>query len=51
MTKEQIDALEEWIVSIIREQDRASDLQDAVRRYRLRDEVEVAFGLKEQTDD
>lgn len=43
MTREQIDALEEWIVTIIRDCDRASDLQDAIRRCQIKDEVVKAF--------
>ena len=51
MTKEQLDALEDWIVAVIQREDRASDLREALHCHRMRDAVEAAFGLKDTTDD
>jgi predicted MarR family transcription regulator len=50
MTEEQLNALENWIVAIIREEDRASGIEDVVYRVRMREAAEVAFGLREKND-
>jgi hypothetical protein len=47
MTEEQLHALEDWIVAIIRKEDRASDLHEALHCHRVREAVEVAFGLRD----
>ena len=56
MTEEQLNALEDWIVAIIRKEDRASDLHrsdlhETLHCHRMREAVEVAFGLREKNDD
>lgn len=51
MTKEQLEALEDWIVSIIREEDRASDAHEVLRRRMMREDVEKAFGLRKDDGD
>lgn len=51
MTKEQLYALEAWIVAIIREEDRASGVDDLTYCVRMREAVEAAFGLREKNDD
>jgi hypothetical protein len=51
MTKEQLYALEAWIVAIIREEDRASGVDDLTYCVRMREAVEAAFGLREKSDD
>lgn len=45
MTSEQIDALEEWIVAIIADRDRASDVFEAVVRQKAKVQVKEAFGI------
>ena len=51
MTEEQLNALEDWIVAIIREEDRASDLHETLHCHQMREAVEVAFDLREKNDD
>jgi hypothetical protein len=51
MTKEQLYALEAWIIAIIREEDRASGVEELTDCVRKREAVEVAFGLREKNDD
>lgn len=51
MTKEQLNTLEDWIVAIIQREDRASDLHEVLYCRRMRDAVEIAFGLKDTTHD
>lgn len=46
MTLDQLDALEQWIVAIIKDEDRASDLRDRMDRDDLRKLVEKEFGLR-----
>jgi hypothetical protein len=43
MTKEQLDALEDWFVAVIRDENHKSDLSDAIRRRSLREIVEQVF--------
>ena len=47
MTKEQLEALEAWIESIVEEKDRASGLNEVIRRRSCKDDVLEAFGLAE----
>ncbi len=49
MTKEQIEILERWIVAIIRDEDRAADLYESVRRREALTDVIDAFVQKEQS--
>lgn len=51
MTKEQLDALEAWIVAIIRDERDRSDLIDSQMRFEWREAVETALWLKEKNDD
>lgn len=51
MTKEQLDALEAWIEAIIEDKRIGSDGRDYLTRYECREDVELAFGLKEQAGD
>ena len=51
MTKEQLNALEDWIVAIIQREDRGPDLHESLHCFRMRDAVEAAFGLKDTTHD
>lgn len=51
MTEEQLNTLEAWIIAIIRKEDRASDLHETLHCHRMREAVEVAFGLREKNDD
>jgi hypothetical protein len=51
MTEDQLMALEFWIVSIIRDEDRASDLHETMARSRALDDVRERFGLKVQDGD
>ncbi len=48
MTEEQLNALENWIVAIIREEDPASGVPEVIDRIREREAVEVIFGLREK---
>jgi hypothetical protein len=40
LTSEQLLALEAWIVSIIRDEDRAADIHESLQRSRCKEEVE-----------
>jgi len=46
MNEEQLLALEAWIVSIIRDEDRASDIHESMCRRRNLDNVREKFGLE-----
>ena len=48
MTEEQLNALEAWIIAIIREKDRASGVDELIYCVRMREAVGVAFGLREK---
>ena len=48
MTEEQLNALEDWIVAIIRKEERASDLHETLHCHQMREAVEVAFGVGEK---
>lgn len=45
MSEAQLDALEQWIVAIIKDEDRHSDLIDRKHRDVWRGQVEKEFGL------
>jgi hypothetical protein len=51
MTEEQLNALEDWVVAIIRREDRASDAGDNIYWRQMREAVEVAFEIREKNDD
>jgi hypothetical protein len=45
MSKDQLDALEQWIVAIIKDEGRHSDLIDRKQRDVWREQVEKEFGI------
>jgi hypothetical protein len=47
MTKEQLNALEAWIIAIIREEDRASGVEEFIDCFRKREAVKAIFGLRD----
>lgn len=47
MREDQLLALEAWIVAIIRDEDRASDLYETMARQRALEDVRERFGLKD----
>lgn len=48
MTKEQLNAIEEWIKALIDERDRASGTHEAVRAFLVKEDVERVFGLRDK---
>ncbi len=48
MTREQLEVLEEWVVAIVADRDRASDLIDCKHRSECKDDVLKVFGLDKE---
>ena len=50
MTKDQLDALEHWIVAIIRDQN-SDHIQDTIYKNNWYEQVLLEFGFKDREDD